>query len=146
MSFTATFYNTLDDPRTVTKTLSQVKQLTAVIYKETTDRRTPQLILAYDADIEGANYVLINGYYYYITDYYYGQQRLVLQLKRDLLMTFNTEILAMNAIVKRQEKKFFTYLTDEKLPVEKRRLVTGREFDTGFSETDELILLVNGRM
>ena len=145
MSFTVTFYTTEADPIEVDKALTLVKTVEGVLYKETTDRKTPQLILAYDVNIEGANYCLVNGYYYFIEDYQYGQQRLILQLKRDILMSFKDDIYDMYAIVKRQENEFFTYINDDKLPIDCRRLVTGFKFPYGFSDTDELLLLVNGK-
>ena len=75
----------------------------------------------------------------------HGQQRLILQLKRDILMSFKDQIYEMNGIIKRQENEFFTYINDDKLPIDCRRLVTGFKFPGGFSNTDELLLLVNGK-
>lgn len=142
MSLTATFYINESDNRVVAKTITQKKVL-SVIFKETDDLKRPVLELAYDTDLEGSNYCELNGYYYYITDMQYSQQRLQLQLRADLLMTYSTEIKALTAIIARQENKYYPYLQDDRLPIKKYQEVTTINFENVFDDP-EMLLIVNG--
>lgn len=142
MSLTATFYINESDNRVVTKTITQKKVL-SVIFKETDDLKRPVLEMAYDTDLEGSNYCELNGYYYYITDMQYSQQRLQLQLRADLLMTYATQIKNLTAIIARQENKYYPYLQDDRLPIKKYQEVTTINFDNVFDDP-EMLLIVNG--
>lgn len=142
MSLTATFYINESDNRVVTKTITQKKQLD-VVFKETDDLKRPVLELAYDTDLEGSNYCYLNGYYYYITDMQYSQQRLQLQLHADLLMTYATQIKNLTAIVSRQENKYYPYLHDDRLPIKAFQEITTINFPYGFDDP-EMVLVVSG--
>lgn len=148
----ATFYTCNDDNRVIDKTLTLVatKQ---VEYKDTDDLKNPLLIMDYDSTVEGANYCLCNGYYFYITDMKYAQQYLILQLHADLLKTYKESILNTSVIVGRSEAKadkngkavYNCFLDDSRLKVENRQMVTALEFPRGLPNKDEILLVVNGR-
>lgn len=114
-----------------------------VIFKQDESRLNPSLILQHNAVIEGANYCRVGDRYYYITDLTYSQQRIVLALHEDVLMTYHDEILNLGVILDRQENEGNPYLKDSEMPVEAKRSVQCKIFPKGFSG-DTYILATTG--
>ena len=112
-------------------------------FKQDESRLNPSLILRHSASIEGANYCSIDDRYYYITDITYSQQRIILTLHEDVLMTYHDEILDLGVILDRQENEGNPYLKDIEMPVEAKRNVQVKTFPYGFSG-DTYILATNG--
>lgn len=112
-------------------------------FKQDESRLNPTLILQHSADIEGANYCSIDDRYYYITDLTYSQQRIILSLHEDVLMTYYDEILNLGVILDRQENEGNPYMKDMEMPVEAKRNVQCKIFPYGFSG-DTYILATNG--
>ena len=105
-----------------------------VIFKDDESREDPRLILSYNSHISEANYVLLNDHYYYIMGMTYSQQRIILQLHEDVLMTYKDKILGLGVILDRQENEGNPYLKDGEMPVEAKRSVQCKIFTTGFSD------------
>lgn len=116
-----------------------------VIFKADETKNNPTLELAYNPALNDANYVYINNYYYYITDRTYSKNRVIFQLKPDLLMTFKSDILNLGVILARQEHEFNTYLKDTEQAILTKRVVDTREADHGFNTTDTFILATCGK-
>lgn len=112
-------------------------------FKQDESRLNPSLILQHSAGIEGANYCSIDDRYYYITDITYSQQRIILSLHEDVLMTYSSDILNLGVIVDRQTNEGNPYLKDPEMPVEAKRNVQVKIFPYGFSG-DTYILATNG--
>lgn len=112
-------------------------------FKQDESRLNPTLILQHNANIEGANYCSINGRYYYITDVTFSQQRVILTLHEDVLMSHASDILKLGVIVDRQTNEGNPYLKDPEMPVEAKRNVQVKIFPYGFSG-DTYILATNG--
>ena len=112
-------------------------------FKQDESRLNPSLILQHSADIEGANYCSIDDRYYYITDLTYSQQRIILTLHEDVLMSHASDILKLGVIVDRQTNEGNPYLKDTEMPVEAKRNVQCKIFPYGFSG-DTYILATNG--
>lgn len=105
-----------------------------VIFKDDESREDPRLILAYNSHISEANYVLLNDHYYYIMGMTYSQQRIILQLHEDVLMTYKDKILQLGVILDRQENVGNPYLKDSEMPVLAKRNVQCKIFTSGFSD------------
>lgn len=114
-----------------------------VTFKDDESREDPRLILSYNSHIEEANYVEFNNHYYYIMGMTYSQQRIILQLHEDVLMTYRDKILNLGAILDRQENEGNPYLKDSEMPVEAKRSVQCKIFPKGFSG-DTYILATTG--
>lgn len=112
-------------------------------FKQDESRLNPTLILQHNANIEGANYCSIGDHYYYITDVTYSQQRIILTLHEDVLMSHASDILKLGVIVDRQSYEGNPYLKDSEMPVEAKRNVQVKIFPYGFSG-DTYILATNG--
>lgn len=145
---TFTFYANIADNRVVDKTgaLTQLGTSKSVIFKADNDNGSPTLELAYDATILHANYAYCsdNGYYYYLGEPVLSQQRIIFSASVDLLMTFKSEIDNLTCIIARQENVFNAYLKDDRMPIINKQDVNTINFPTGFSDTDSMILIVNG--
>ena len=114
-----------------------------VVFKDDESREDPRLILTYNSHIEEANYVEFNNHYYYIMGMTYSQQRIILQLHEDVLMTYRDKILNLGVILDRQENVGNPYLKDSEIPVEAKRSVQCKIFPKGFSG-DTYILATTG--
>lgn len=114
-----------------------------VIFKQDESRLNPSLILQHNTGIEGANYCKVGDRYYYITDVTYSQQRIILSLHEDVLMSHASDILKLGVIVDRQSYEGNPYLKDGEMPVEAKRNVQVKIFPYGFSG-DTYILATNG--
>lgn len=112
-------------------------------FKQDESRLNPSLILQHNVDIEGANYCKVGDRYYYITDLTYSQQRIILTLHEDVLMSHAADILKLGVIVDRQTNEGNPYLKDPEMPVEAKRNVQVKIFPYGFSG-DTYILATNG--
>lgn len=105
-----------------------------VVFKDDESREDPRLILSYNSHIEEANYVEFNNHYYYIMGMTYSQQRIILQLHEDVLMTYRDKILNLGVILDRQENVGNPYLKDSEMPVLAKRNVQCKIFTSGFSD------------
>lgn len=105
-----------------------------VIFKDDESQEDPRLILSYNPHISEANYVELNDRYYYIMGKTYSQQRIILQLHEDVLMTYRDKILKLGVILDRQENAGNPYLKDTEMPVLAKRNVQCKIFTSGFSD------------
>ena len=99
--------------------------------------------------IDNANYAYCSetGYYYYLSEPMYSQQRVIYTTTVDLLMTYKSEIKNLKCIIARQESKYNAYLNDDRLPVLNKQEVSILPFPGGFTHpsNDSILLVVNGR-
>lgn len=146
MSFT--FYKNTADNRKVNKTsdLTQIKSISSVIFKNDTDRGDISLDLSYDPLLLDVNYCYDSntGYYYFLSEPIFSQQRLLFKGMTDLLMTYKDDIFDLGCIIARQENIYNAYLNDERFPVLNKQAVTTLAFPQGFSNSEELLMIVNG--
>lgn len=145
---TFTFYRNTADNRVVDKTsaLTQLGNAKTVIFKETVGKGDPSIELAYDSTILEANYAYCSddGYYYYLGEPFLAQQRITFPTAVDLLMTYKTQIKNLTCIIGRQESKYNAYLNDERFPVLNKQQVNTLAFPSGFSNGEDILLIVNG--
>lgn len=142
------FYYNIADNRKVNKLseLTLIASLPNINFKLDENRNEPQLELAYNSDIVNANYCYIHelNYYYFMSEPILSTQRLIFNCTTDLLMTYKDEILQLGCIISRQENKYNAYLRDNRYPVLNKQAVTTIAFPNGFSNSEEMLLVVNG--
>lgn len=145
---TVTFYSVDDDPRVVTKTLGTATlTLTNVKLKNDTDVINPVLELGNNANLLGSNYFYIQefGRYYNVTDQKTNSLGLFVSGHVDVLKSWDSDIRGLNCIVKRNEKKYNAYIPDERIMMSAYENVMTIPFPTGFADTEEILLAVNGK-
>lgn len=113
-------YSTSDDTRKVDKTLTTVKDITAIPSDNVT-MLTPAFIVEYDSTILSANYCYIAEFnrYYFIRDITLLRgNRLQINCAVDVLMSFSTEIKNCSAMISRSESVGKpTNIPDNSLPI-----------------------------
>lgn len=139
-----TVYNNSSSNNTVTKTLTQIKSVTAEFYEESTII-DPVILLDYDAALFASNYVYIPMFnrYYFIknVDIYNGRQ-LRLQCHVDVLMSFN--IRSLTGVIARNEKMYNLYYADGAFKILNYKQVVTKAFPNSFNSNSNLLLTVVG--
>ena len=114
-------YSTSDDTRTVNKTLTSVINITA-LPTENIDILVPSFILEYNANILNANYAyvpLFNRYYYITNISVIKGNRIIIDLKIDVLKTYATALTDCTCIAARSESIGKpTQIPDKNLPID----------------------------
>ena len=116
-----TLYTTADDMRTVNKTLTSVKSVTATP-TEPMNILAPTLIIDYDSTVLSANYMYIaalNRYYYIDNMDLLKGNRLLISCRVDVLKTYAAALTDCECIVTRSESIGApTEIPDKNLPVD----------------------------
>lgn len=80
--------------------------------------------------------------YYYIMNVNYIQDNIIeINCHEDVLMTYRTQIIASNGIIRRNENAYNLYIKDEKIGVYEKPIVRQLKFPTGFSSTTPSYIL-----
>ena len=146
---TFTFYQYTDDKKRVDKTNYLGTALATknnCVFKKPEDKGQPQIVVAYDSAILTANYLYIAelSSYYYLSEPILANQRLVFNATKDLLFTEKDNIKNLKCIISRQESKYNAYLNDDRYPVLNKQQVNTLAFPVGFSNSEDILLIVNG--
>lgn len=99
------FYTTTDNARTINKTLSLNKTIN-IVFRQSVDEQAP-IIIMNKANLGGSNYIHIPDFkrYYFISDVdNYTASLVKVQLKTDLLMTYQDVILNSQVQITATEK------------------------------------------
>ena len=142
-------YNNLSENNIINKTITQVgSDITAAI-KGDISVETPNLIFAYPGSLPNVNYFYISEFsrYYYITDLIDRTGgRYEIRGKTDVLESFKTDILALNAIIDKQQntQKANMYMDDGSFISENKEFNTVINFPSGFNDDGEYILITAG--
>lgn len=117
MSLTLRFYNTSSPSNKINKSLTQFNSLSVTL------KNRPKNLKELDIDYNGGpramafNYAYLEtyGYYYFvkIQPTNIGNVHNILHLELDPLMTYKSQILALNVITKRNTNNYNVYLNDE---------------------------------
>lgn len=111
-----TFYNTSSDPRTVSKTLgTSTGSATGVLHERVNSlRMTVRLPGTLYNVVTQSNYVMIDltQKYYYIESYEVQNDCCFIVLKEDVLMSYATQIRAMQATIDRSASEYNGFLYD----------------------------------
>ena len=120
-----------DDPRTIRKTLSSAKTISANIKTDVSIMR-PVFFINNDSDIidNHYNYLSAFGKYYFITDITVTPaQALRISAREDVLYTYADQIMQCPAIVVRNSSIANTYLADTQIPIEQYKNQQVLQFD-----------------
>ena len=137
-------YNASDN-NTINKRITAVASATCVI-KEPMDIEKPHIILN-TFSYSNVNYAYIPDLnrYYFITDIINltgGRVELVLDV--DVLESFKASILALSAIIEKQQNNGNKYFNDGSFNVLAREFLTTYNFPNGFDDNGEFILITCG--
>lgn len=115
---TITLYKTTDEEIKVTKTLTDARVLTGAL-KEVTGIFDAAVLIEGNYPSENYAYITEFDKYYIIRNVQVINNNLwLLEMEEDVLMTFNTGIRNLEAIIERQESDFNPYLIDPEAPLE----------------------------
>lgn len=151
MSFSITLSINNSPNNKIYKDLTAITTINGTL-KNSTSILTPTILIDVPVSttlstISTANYAYIeyfNNRKYFITDIRAIRNNLIeIDLKCDVLSTYADEIVAQQAIIKRQENKYNLYLNDGSLQVYQNSTILTQPFPTGFT-TNEYVLAVAG--
>lgn len=143
---TITLYTNNSEDNRVTKDLTQLTTppLTGTL-REASSVLHPSVLIAGEAPAATCNYMYIAefGRYYFVTDIVTVRNGLYMISGRvDVLMTYDAQIRAHKAIVKRQENDWNLYLDDGAFKVYSDPDTQVLNFPAGFSPTPTYVLMV----
>lgn len=145
-----TFYRNNSEDNAINKSLTPVTTLNNVVAKGNVDVVNPTIIVEFDRDYtEDINYAYIEDFdSYYFLDRPIAMlgTRCAIQLKRDALETFKSDILQLTAIVDKTEEqgKSNMYLNDGSFVVQSNEYNRVMNFPNGFNENGTFILICAG--
>lgn len=146
MSFNIQFYKVEDDPREMTKTLSNALTLTGTVRDEV-DQFEPVIMVAQDVTNYNYMYIPTWGKYYYINgcEVVRTGEYLVKDTHIDVLMTYAADIKSHYAIIDKTESSTLgnQYLNDPSTWVTTQKTVeTKYDFPDGFYDNNWCYVLI----
>lgn len=139
-------YKNASDNNTIGKSLSGAITLSGVL-REESSILSPNFRIASNANIAQYNYAYIEsfGRYYFIKGITVERTGVwSLDLDCDVLESFKTEILSLEATILRQENEYNLYFADPEYKIYPNQQVMTRSFPSGFSETGTFYLTASG--
>lgn len=146
MSMTITLYHNDSDKRTLNKNITNAGALNDALIIDDTSILTPRLKVRDNGIIMVQyNYCYIADFkrYYFITDVTISNGYIYIDLKVDVLMTYQNEIKNLYAVIKRQQTTCNYYLDDEMYKSYEYSRIQTKEFPNGFT-TNAFILAIAG--
>lgn len=146
MSMTITLYHNDSDKRTLNKNITNAGALNNAVIIDDTSILTPRLKVRDNGIIMVQyNYCYIADFkrYYFITDVTISNGYIYIDLKVDVLMTYQNEIKNLYAVIKRQQTACNYYLDDEMYKSYEYSRIQTKEFPNGFT-TNAFILSIAG--
>ena len=116
---TLTIYANKSDRNVVSKSISQVQNLTNVLCKDPTNILNPVFFVQITAgNIAAFNYLYAPDFkrYYFATAITRNRTNIEINCEVDVLMSFSSNIKGLNAIVERQTNYYNLYLPDLQIP------------------------------
>ena len=142
----ATFYYNKSASNVVGKTLELVETMSGS-FKQPFNVLDPTLQLSKAIDVLTYNYVYIpevERYYYVTSQTVYQHGYYEISLHEDVLESTKSDFLPLPAIIARQQSKYNAYLNDDRYPVLAKQQVNTLAFPNGFSNGEDIIMIVNG--
>ena len=132
----------------VTKTFTGGTFSTNFHFKDTRSVLDPVIIINTSSDLTGYNYAEINAFSrkYFVTDIKVVRENTYeISLHVDVLGTYDSQIRAVKADVKRQENNFNMYLDDPEFHVYNNEFIQTKAFSNGaFHKDFEFVLVTAG--
>lgn len=149
MGLSLTFKKCLKSKDYMTKTFDGTTQNFTVVLKEGTSIFKPTFILQTSADLDKYNYIDATSSFdrkYFITSVRsIGYQRFEVDARTDVMYTWKNEILANEAVIRRQEKIFNLYLDDPDFHVYNYERIQTLKFPSNaFMKSLQYVLVTNG--
>lgn len=139
------FYNNNSEKIKVGKNLTNEVTISGEL-KNSSDILNPTLVLTGE-NLSTYNYFYIPsfGRYYFVTDIRVLRTNLwEIDGKCDVLESYKTQIRQQRGVIKRQEKEYDMYLNDTMFKTEAYDQISTLEFPSGFSNTNNFLLVVCG--
>ena len=145
MSVNIEIYTNASEPEYMDKSLSNIATLTGELRTDVTEVVDPVIRVEDPGSLltGSANYAYISefGRYYYIRKKRSERNNIVeLSMHVDVLMSFASAIKAREAIVRRQENDWNLYIIDGSLMVYENDYVYTKNFPTGFSVNNWILV------
>lgn len=141
---TITLYNNTSDNIRLSKTLTQITQLTGTL-RANCDVLNPVILFEGEFNVN-CNYLHIPdfGRYYYVTDITVINSNMYqVTAHVDVLQTYAAQIKTCTGIIARQENSYNRYLNDSNFKIYQNPIIKTTTFPQGF-DTHQLILAVAG--
>ena len=151
MAFTLKTYHTADDPRTISKTLTNQLDYTCELL-DSAEMVTPTLRVKCTSETFNANYCSCFDRYYFVTEQTVETANTILiHCRLDVLYTYRNALLSSTFLVTRNENIGSTYIPDTMLPLKGNKEMkviefTGGDFnlDTATANSYNFVLNVAG--
>ena len=145
-TITINLYNVSSDNEKINKTLGTATSFTNCTILETTDVVRPTVRIQTSLNLSGYNYMYIERYgrYYYIERIETTPTGMwVLYTRCDVLMSFKSDILALDGTLTRSEVRFNGYLNDSEYKAMAYRKIVTKQFPNAINN-DCFILMTVG--
>lgn len=141
---TITTYHNESEEHVLDKSITKINENVSVILKDDTTVVSPTLITSQNI-AHNFNYIYISDFnrYYFVTNITYSQQRFYIECTVDPLMSFNSDIKALEVIANRSSSRFNVYQPDPSVSFLQKSVIATQKFPYGFTG-QSLILAVNG--
>ena len=141
----ANFYKNLSDNKVVNKDIYASVMGLDIVLKDDCDILNPTFILNVNNKILTSNYMWVSDLnrFYYIENIELSKQRMYIKAKVDVLMSYKSDILNLNCIIKRQSNLYNSYLNDDEYKSYEYNRIQTFPFARGFT-AEEFILAVSG--
>lgn len=138
-------YKNASDNNTIGKSLSGAITLSGVLRDESSIL-SPNFRIASNSNIAQYNYAYIEsfGRFYFMTVTVERTGVWSLDLEVDVLESFKTEILSLEATLLRQENDFNLYFSDPEWKVYETQQIVTRDFPEGFDNIGTFYLTASG--
>lgn len=143
----AKFYNCIRDERYVQKICAEDQTnddpVNVEMLTDSNNVTHPIIRLSTGKIGKSTNYVWLKDLkrFYYIRNWTMDNGYITLNLEVDVLMSFKKELLSSRVMIKRNEFKYNSYLTDPSLQVNAPTRVKIHNFEKGFDETKNIFYL-----
>lgn len=144
----AWLYNNNSDVNKLDKDLRTLSSSFPCTFKDDTTMEQPELIFNSAPEVLDANYLWLGepfNRYYFITNKTVSQGKMYVKCDVDVLMSFKTDIRALQVIAERSSSNYNIMQIDSQIPIENFNDVATKEFNTGFSN-ESFILAVTGKV
>lgn len=142
-----TMYTNTSDNRYISKSITQIGATPiSCTFKDDTTMENPAVIISPGAYDASCNYCYLSdtGRYYYVTDVEFSQQRVVLFLKVDVLMSFASDIKSSKCIAARSSNKYNSYISDGRYSSLQYGNPILKKFPIGFNKHLAYVLTIAG--
>lgn len=146
-NITMSLYTNYSNDNVLNKNIVKITDINNIALKQNTSLEDPEMIIETSSDLTNCNYAYIAEWdkYFYINNIDLmpgGLHRLSMHV--DVLMTYADEIRNIPATIERSQSVYNQYINDGTFVSDSREFVSVVNFNTGFNDTGEFILITAG--